>query len=873
MVDMKTLTIDSQQFEIVDAEARSDISSLQAAVGSPLVASTVSAMTDHNKVYVYTGSESGYTSGNWYYWNGSAWTSGGVYNSQGINTDKTLSVEDVAADAKKTGDEIDDLKSALDNLGESFTLGIDAGDGLLYLYYNGVKIGDGVDISGGSAGTRYSIAWNLRNCTSSNNASSILENRRLLATITPNQGYTIGDVAISMGNNDITSSSYSNGVVNINSVTGNVEISITAKDYLTGRLLTWEDDFDGTSVNWDKWRSSTNMSNGIGAFTYQRAENTFVSNSILTLRALKDGYIDGYDWSSGRIDTLGKFAMLYGRIDCRLKYTPMNGAFPAFWFLGSDSRYPSGPNGPYGKTRSTGAPWPFCGEVDVVEGLGDADIMHPGYAYQTDPARTDWIGASADSVSVDQSEWHVYGLEWTPDKFEYYLDNVKVGEQTITGIRAFQKPYYIILNMAVGAAGGTPDDDATMMDLYVDYVRVYAPVGTVSKVQPTGINFIQDTVLINSDDGEQYFDYDVIPSNAYDQFVDFTSSDSSVVEVSGTRLTPKATGNAVITALLSNGLTDTFDVTVGTNLSISYQTLTFDSNSLSINEDRTYEIPFSGYPRNANETLTWSSSNASVATVSNGVLTTLTPGTASITVSGNTASATIPITVNAIERMQILTNGLTLKLDKNGMYQYEWKNEVDSQHLQWHNGYNVNKTGADSNIKLGDGYYYYERSSFSDISMLPLNSYYDFTSDKTLFLAFDGTDMTAATNILAGIGTNTQASNLRLYCGGYMVARNGSSADILKLNPSGTRGLRKIVLCIRKNGLTVTEDFLAHGETQETYTGTLSEAYTPVADTYGFKIRETAAFCKFHAVAVYNRVLTDAEVASTLNVIDSFVFS
>ena len=81
--------------------------------GSPLVASTVAGMTDHEKVYVYVGSETGYTSGNWYYWDGSAWTSGGVYNSVAVQTDTTLTLSGVAADAKKTGDEISDLKSQI----------------------------------------------------------------------------------------------------------------------------------------------------------------------------------------------------------------------------------------------------------------------------------------------------------------------------------------------------------------------------------------------------------------------------------------------------------------------------------------------------------------------------------------------------------------------------------------------------------------------------------------------------------------------------------------------------------------------------------------------------------------------------------------
>lgn len=85
-------------------------------VGSPLKADTVSEMTDDTKIYIYTGSETGYTAGHWYYYNGSSWTDGGVYNSAGINTDKTLSVEDKAADGKAVGDELSDLKSDLSEL-------------------------------------------------------------------------------------------------------------------------------------------------------------------------------------------------------------------------------------------------------------------------------------------------------------------------------------------------------------------------------------------------------------------------------------------------------------------------------------------------------------------------------------------------------------------------------------------------------------------------------------------------------------------------------------------------------------------------------------------------------------------------------------
>ena len=81
--------------------------------GSPLVASTVAGMTDETKVYVYTGSETGYTSGHWYYYDGSDWADGGVYNSVAVQTDTTLAISGMAADAKKTGDEIADLKSQI----------------------------------------------------------------------------------------------------------------------------------------------------------------------------------------------------------------------------------------------------------------------------------------------------------------------------------------------------------------------------------------------------------------------------------------------------------------------------------------------------------------------------------------------------------------------------------------------------------------------------------------------------------------------------------------------------------------------------------------------------------------------------------------
>lgn len=91
-------------------------SAIMGQIGSPYIATTAAGMTDKTRVYVYQGSESGYTSGNWYYWNGSAWTSGGTYNSAAVDTDKTLTQSDKPADSAVVGKEIGSLKESLNGI-------------------------------------------------------------------------------------------------------------------------------------------------------------------------------------------------------------------------------------------------------------------------------------------------------------------------------------------------------------------------------------------------------------------------------------------------------------------------------------------------------------------------------------------------------------------------------------------------------------------------------------------------------------------------------------------------------------------------------------------------------------------------------------
>lgn len=95
-------------------------SAIMGQIGAPYVATAVSQMTDKTRVYVYYGEESGYIKGNWYYWdaNTSAWTSGDKYNSAAVDTDKTLTQSDKAADSAIVGQQIGELKESIDDVSD-----------------------------------------------------------------------------------------------------------------------------------------------------------------------------------------------------------------------------------------------------------------------------------------------------------------------------------------------------------------------------------------------------------------------------------------------------------------------------------------------------------------------------------------------------------------------------------------------------------------------------------------------------------------------------------------------------------------------------------------------------------------------------------
>lgn len=104
-----------------------------------------------------------------------------------------------------------------------------------------INIGSGVLDSN----VYYSVTKNLTNCTISNSATTAIGGQSYSATITPNDGYKLSTVTVTMGGSTV---SVSGGNINIANVTGNIVITAVAEVVQTGptNLLPLSIDADGS---------------------------------------------------------------------------------------------------------------------------------------------------------------------------------------------------------------------------------------------------------------------------------------------------------------------------------------------------------------------------------------------------------------------------------------------------------------------------------------------------------------------------------------------------------------------------------------------------------------------------------------------------
>lgn len=250
--------------------------------------------------------------------------------------------------------------------------------------------------------------------------------------------------------------------------------------------LVWEDNFDGTALNADVWNVETQVgiwnTGSNRELQHYRAGNVSVGpdgfgNNALIITAKREVY-NGYQFTSGRINTRHKVAARYGKIEARIKLPVLaNGLWPAFWTLGTQ-------NG-----------WPACGEIDILE-AGHQQGITNNQQERTLNGALHWLhqggyagyGPQALApVGTSLYNYNKFTLIWTPNRIEMFLNDgtTPYFAMDITGADAeeFRNwPHYFIFNLAVGGSfpGITNPANITAplpANMYVDYIRVYQKQG------------------------------------------------------------------------------------------------------------------------------------------------------------------------------------------------------------------------------------------------------------------------------------------------------------------------------------------------------------------------------------------------------------
>lgn len=235
-----------------------------------------------------------------------------------------------------------------------------------------------------------------------------------------------------------------------------------------GWVLTWSDEFDGDAIRRTDWTfdlGGGGWGNGEAQVYTDLPANARLQDGLLIIEAHKEANDQGgFQFTSARLKTQGLKTFQYGRIEARLKVPAGAGFWPAFWMLGANF-------------DTVG--WPDCGEIDIMEFIGrDPNVvmgtLHgPGYS-----GALGLSGRSLHDAPVSDG-FHTYAVEWSRDQISWFFDDVEYHTLTRSDVGedrwVFDKPFFLILNLAVGGTlgGFISPETAFPSAVYVDYVRVY----------------------------------------------------------------------------------------------------------------------------------------------------------------------------------------------------------------------------------------------------------------------------------------------------------------------------------------------------------------------------------------------------------------
>jgi beta-glucanase (GH16 family) len=233
-------------------------------------------------------------------------------------------------------------------------------------------------------------------------------------------------------------------------------------------VLVWSDEFDtpfseDSQVDPGTWTAR----DGPGFRSEQYTSNTAnvrVADGRLLLEARYDAEQDPL-YTSGLIHTHNKRHWTYGRIDVRAKLPIGRGTWPAIWMLPTEEHYGG---------------WPGSGEIDIMEHFGEGPttvfgtVHTKAFNWRNTPPNGH---GSSIVVSTAETEFHIYTVEWSPDRIDFYVDNDKFhtfpNQSGNWEQWPFDRPFYLLLNVTVGGTEAGIDNEAFPATMEIDYVRLY----------------------------------------------------------------------------------------------------------------------------------------------------------------------------------------------------------------------------------------------------------------------------------------------------------------------------------------------------------------------------------------------------------------
>ena len=175
--------------------------------------------------------------------------------------------------------------------------------------------------------------------------------------------------------------------------------------------LVFSDEFNqknGSQPDSAKWVRCIRYNAGWNRWISNSKDVVYIKNGQLVCRAIpnKAEPNDTAKMLTGAIETRGKYTFQYGKVEVRMKTSTKRGNFPATWMK------------PEKIDKNS------YGEIDIVEMFGDQ-----GVAQQTIHNHMTTILGKGRPFNVSKriqlNKWHIYGLEWTPDKLVFSIDREK----------------------------------------------------------------------------------------------------------------------------------------------------------------------------------------------------------------------------------------------------------------------------------------------------------------------------------------------------------------------------------------------------------------------------------------------------------------